>query len=35
LALEKVQTQELNDKGMVFDKFAVAYGNKKENAIII
>jgi hypothetical protein len=28
-ALQKVQPQELTDKGMVFDRFAVAYGNKK------
>jgi len=27
--------QELTEKGMVFDRFAVAYGNKKTNVIII
>jgi hypothetical protein len=28
-ALQKVQMQELTAKGMVFDRFAVAYGTKK------
>jgi hypothetical protein len=27
-ALQKVQMQELTDKGMVFDRFAVAYGRE-------
>jgi hypothetical protein len=27
-ALEKVQMQELTAKGMVFDRFAVAYGRR-------
>jgi hypothetical protein len=29
-ALQKVQMQELTEKGMVFDRFAVAYGNRKK-----
>jgi hypothetical protein len=29
-ALQKVQMQELTEKGMVFDRFAVAYGNKNK-----
>jgi len=30
-ALQKVQLQELTDKGMVFDRFAVAYGKRYFN----
>jgi hypothetical protein len=29
VALQKVQMQELTEKGMVFDRFSVAYGKKK------
>ncbi len=31
-ALQKVQMQELTEKGMVFDRFAVAYGKEKKEA---
>ncbi len=34
-ALQKVQMQELTEKGMVFDRFAVAYGTKNKTVIFI